>query len=341
MSFVLRSLISFAQVLAPVRRARMAVRARPAPRDRFAPPVRKRSPRLIVHWVWFRLIAYFFTGCSFVFPCRRHVAAAVSARICLQRVVPGAARPVSRRVRNAKQRCPFASPCLTISPRVYRALCSSFGNTTGLVACVPCGAGTFNALTGQSSVAACQACGVGTFSNVTGQSACLACGIGTFNSLPGQSTCLACGIAGSYPTSALSGQPLTCLPCPAGAFCPDGATPPLPCPIGFACPGLGLSFPQLCGGGSSFCPVSNLTSPLPCPSGNMSTPGATVCVAAVVSTFAGSGNQSLADGAGTAAVFNGPQGVAVDASGNVLVGDSSNQRVRFVTPSGGTRPTMR
>ena len=50
------------------------------------------------------------------------------------------------------------------------------------------------------------------------------------------------------------------------------------------------------------------------------------------------GNGAFADGAGTAAAFNIPSGVALDASGNVLVADAYNHRVRRVTPSGGTRP---
>ena len=54
--------------------------------------------------------------------------------------------------------------------------------------------------------------------------------------------------------------------------------------------------------------------------------------------MAGSTNQGLIDGAGTAAAFNLPYGVAVDAFGVVLVADTYNNRVRRVTPSGGTRP---
>ena len=50
------------------------------------------------------------------------------------------------------------------------------------------------------------------------------------------------------------------------------------------------------------------------------------------------GDQSFAEGVGTAAAFNYPLGVAMDAFGNVLVADQLNNRVRRVTPSGGTRP---
>jgi hypothetical protein len=54
-----------------------------------------------------------------------------------------------------------------------------------------------------------------------------------------------------------------------------------------------------------------------------------------VSTFAGQAGQSgSADGSGTAALFNGPKGVAVDASGNVYVADTGNCTIREITPSG-------
>jgi hypothetical protein len=42
------------------------------------------------------------------------------------------------------------------------------------------------------------------------------------------------------------------------------------------------------------------------------------------------------DGRGSAAGFNYPQGIAVDQSGNAFVADDFNQRVRVVTPAGGT-----
>jgi hypothetical protein len=58
---------------------------------------------------------------------------------------------------------------------------------------------------------------------------------------------------------------------------------------------------------------------------------------AVVSTLAGNGTFAYADGSGTSARFFNPRGVAVDASGNVFVADSSNQRIRKITPGGGTQ----
>lgn len=52
-----------------------------------------------------------------------------------------------------------------------------------------------------------------------------------------------------------------------------------------------------------------------------------------VSTLAGSSG-GIADGIGTAARFNEPVGVAVDAAGNVFVADNDNERIRKVAPNG-------
>jgi hypothetical protein len=54
-----------------------------------------------------------------------------------------------------------------------------------------------------------------------------------------------------------------------------------------------------------------------------------------VSTLAGAvGFAGSADGAGTAALFNMPQGIAVDAVGNVYVADTNNSTIRKITATG-------
>jgi sugar lactone lactonase YvrE len=59
----------------------------------------------------------------------------------------------------------------------------------------------------------------------------------------------------------------------------------------------------------------------------------------VVTTLAGPATQGgvvigWVDGPGPTALFNNPQGVAVDSSGNVYVGDTLNNRIRKITPAG-------
>jgi sugar lactone lactonase YvrE len=58
-----------------------------------------------------------------------------------------------------------------------------------------------------------------------------------------------------------------------------------------------------------------------------------VTAAGVVTTLAG-GIQGLKDGIGAAARFSEPYGIAVDAHDNIYVADSSNARIRRITPAG-------
>lgn len=60
-----------------------------------------------------------------------------------------------------------------------------------------------------------------------------------------------------------------------------------------------------------------------------------ITAAGVVSTFAGSnGAAGSADGTGSSARFNNPQGVSVDGFGNVYVADTNNDTIRKITPAG-------
>jgi sugar lactone lactonase YvrE len=60
----------------------------------------------------------------------------------------------------------------------------------------------------------------------------------------------------------------------------------------------------------------------------------------MVSTLAGNGTAAFADGTGTAAQFNGPQGVAYDGSGNLYVVDAYNHRIRKVVVATGVVTTL-
>jgi sugar lactone lactonase YvrE len=54
----------------------------------------------------------------------------------------------------------------------------------------------------------------------------------------------------------------------------------------------------------------------------------------IVSTLAGSGKQGSTDDKGSAARFNVPTDITIDAAGNLYVTDEYNQSIRKITPEG-------
>jgi sugar lactone lactonase YvrE len=59
-----------------------------------------------------------------------------------------------------------------------------------------------------------------------------------------------------------------------------------------------------------------------------------ISASGVVSTLAGSGDAGYVNGTGTAATFNSPRGIALDAQGNLYVADQGNNLIRKVTAAG-------
>lgn len=54
----------------------------------------------------------------------------------------------------------------------------------------------------------------------------------------------------------------------------------------------------------------------------------------IVTTLAGDGTSGFADGPGSSAKFNNPEGIIADTKGNIYISDAYNNRIRKITPGG-------
>lgn len=88
-----------------------------------------------------------------------------------------------------------------------------------------------------------------------------------------------------------------------------------------------------CGGGNGSASTSTAASSSTTTTSSGGTTSTTV-TAAQVSTVAGSGASGLANGAGTAATFNDPASIAIDANANIYVADTGNSLIRKIDASG-------
>ena len=184
-------------------------------------------------------------------------------------------------------------------------------------ACVPCPA-SYYCFSGAPVL-----CPAGSFCPPSSINA-TACPAGTYSAAIGASsnaTCTLCpsGVYGNttrLTTPACSGN---CTAAP-GTYCPVGFTSPtaLVCPIGSYCTG-GTAPSVLCNPVTA-CSVAGLSAQPPCYWN--------------VSSLAGSGSWTWADGVGAAASFANPIGVSWSfANSTLLVGDFINNRARAVNPS--------
>ena len=149
-----------------------------------------------------------------------------------------------------------------------------------------CSAGTFNNISGATTVAACSPCIPGSYA-AAGQSACLACTAGS-KSLAGSSNCSVC-LAGSMslasssactactPGSYSAAGQGACSPCTAGSISAlAGSSACSPCPTGsYAGPANSTCSPCLAG---AFAPTQGLSVCTLCSAGYVSLGNASVCV---------------------------------------------------------------
>jgi len=111
--------------------------------------------------------------------------------------------------------------------------------------------------------------------------------------------------------------------CPSGTYCPPNTKLPISCAAGYYCPPQS-EMQNTCSTRGYYCPAGAISA----------TQNACINMGVSVSTFAGSGTAGFADGTGPTASFNGLIDIVSDLSGNIYVSETSNHRIRKITPAG-------
>ena len=226
----------------------------------------------------------------------------------------------------------------------------------------PCPPGTYSTTAGATSSATCTPCPLGSFC-FPGAAQPYPCAAGYFGAAGNltNATCSgACSAAPGSGCAAGSVSPANATLCAVGFFCPGGTpAPATPCMTPANCAVTGLSAEPPCvwsvttlagSGSASFSNGQGTAATFNEPHGVAADASGVVYVAdrfnhriravtpsGLVSTLAGSGSATWADGTGTAASFNSPHDVATyPGSGIIYVADTENHRIRSLTPSGVT-----
>jgi hypothetical protein len=218
---------------------------------------------------------------------------------------------------------------------------NSYSDSGSASACTLCPAGKHVVATGSDSSAACTNCPANTASVSGGP--CLACPTGS-SSVPGSGSCATCLDDYWLPPQ----SPGQCVPCwTAATRNATAGEPACTCPTGTE--QLEVTVAAVSGAHPpGFVNGNDTSTRFATPSGvtdSQLTPNLfvsdrdnhvirEVSRAGVSTTFTGSGQAGYLDGNSTSAQFNLPVGIASEPTGDLIVADSLNHRLRRVAPSG-------